>query len=157
MADDVTIGSGATTPLDVVIAADEIAGKKFQRVKLAVGDDGTAVDVGASQALPVSVAVLPPIVIAPATTATITRTASSASNVANLVALNTGRYGLVVVNESTATLYVKYGTTAALTDYTYSIGPGVTWEMPHTPRYTGRIDGIWSAANGFAQITELSA
>lgn len=54
MADDVTIGSGATTPLDVTVAADEVAGKKYQRVKISSGDDGTVVDVGPSNPLPVS-------------------------------------------------------------------------------------------------------
>lgn len=53
MADNVNIDPG-TTP-SVPVAADEIAGVKYQRVKLAIGDDGTAVDVGASQAVPVSI------------------------------------------------------------------------------------------------------
>lgn len=91
------------------------------------------------------------------TTPTLTRTAASATNVNNLVALNTNRRGLVIVNESSATLYIKFGTTASLTSYTYAIPAGATWEMPGFPTYTGRIDGIWSAANGNAQITELTA
>lgn len=52
MADDAVIGSGASTPADLTIAADEIAGKKYQRVKISIGDDGTAADAGASNALP---------------------------------------------------------------------------------------------------------
>lgn len=41
MADNVAITEGAGT----TIAADEVGGVKFQRVKLAIGADGTAVDV----------------------------------------------------------------------------------------------------------------
>ena len=50
MADNVgyTPGSGAT------VAADEIGGVLHQRVKLGIGDDGTAVDVSAANPLPVT-------------------------------------------------------------------------------------------------------
>lgn len=92
-----------------------------------------------------------------ATTPTITRVASSAANVANGVALNTGRLGLWIQNESTGTLYIKCGSVAAVTDYSLQIPPGIAWEMPANPRYTGRIDFIWDVANGFAQVTEFTA
>jgi hypothetical protein len=50
MADNVgyTPGTGAT------VAADEIAGVLHQRVKLGIGDDGVAVDVSATNPMPVS-------------------------------------------------------------------------------------------------------
>lgn len=51
MADNVgyTPGTGAT------VAADDIGGVLYQRVKLAVGDDGSATDVSASNPIPVVV------------------------------------------------------------------------------------------------------
>jgi hypothetical protein len=51
MADNVgyTPGTGAT------VAADDIGGVLYQRVKLATGADGTATDVGPSSGLPVEV------------------------------------------------------------------------------------------------------
>jgi hypothetical protein len=51
MADNVgyTPGSGAT------VAADEIGGVLHQRVKIGVGDDGTAVDVSAANPLPATI------------------------------------------------------------------------------------------------------
>jgi hypothetical protein len=51
MADNVgyTPGTGAT------VAADEIAGVLHQRVKLGIGDDGVAVDVSATNPLPVDI------------------------------------------------------------------------------------------------------
>jgi hypothetical protein len=50
MADNIgyTPGSGAT------VAADEIGGVLHQRVKIGIGDDGTAVDVSAANPMPVS-------------------------------------------------------------------------------------------------------
>jgi len=51
MADNVgyTPGSGAT------VAADEIGGVLHQRVKIGIGDDGTAVDVSAANPLPATI------------------------------------------------------------------------------------------------------
>lgn len=46
---DITPGSGAT------VAADEIGGVKYQRVKPCVGDDGVAVDVSQNNPLPVQI------------------------------------------------------------------------------------------------------
>lgn len=84
----------------------------------------------------------------------IDRIASAAVTTALKPALAT-RLGLMIQNESSGTLYIKYGATASLADYSVQIPPGVLWEMPANPRYTGIIDGIWDVANGFAQITEL--
>lgn len=50
MADDVTLKDGANA--DFVAAADEIGGKKFQRVKMTWGVDGVAVDQSAANPAP---------------------------------------------------------------------------------------------------------
>lgn len=80
--------------------------------------------------------------------------ASSAATSATLLAANTSRIGATIFNDSTATLYLKFGTTASATSYTVQILPGGYYEVPFG--YTGKIDGIWSAANGFAYVTELT-
>lgn len=87
-------------------------------------------------------------------TATVSRVTANAASV-TIFADNPDRLGAVIVNESLATLYIKYGATASLTDYSYQLGPGATWEMPARPFFTGVIDGIWDAATGAAQCTEL--
>lgn len=90
-----------------------------------------------------------------AATASVTNQNDQATNV-TLLQANGGRKGVVIVNDSTATLYLKYGATASTTSFTYRLDPGVTWEMPQ-PLYTGQIDGIWSVdASGAARITELT-
>jgi hypothetical protein len=85
-------------------------------------------------------------------TATITRVATSTSS-AQLLAANTDRNQATIVNDSAAAiLYVKFGTTASATDYSYLLYPNDTLVAD---RYTGRIDGILSTGTGNAQITEL--
>ncbi|MFN8760226.1 MAG: hypothetical protein ACK5XA_15630, partial [Tagaea sp.] len=50
MTGNVTIKDGAGA--NAVIASDEIGGVNYQRVKIALGADGTAVDVSASNPIP---------------------------------------------------------------------------------------------------------
>jgi hypothetical protein len=89
-----------------------------------------------------------------APTTSVTSVAASASNVSLLVS-NTSRFGATIWNDSTtATLYLKMGTTASTTSYTVQIFPSGYFEVPYG--YTGEIDGIWSAAVGSARITEVT-
>lgn len=71
-----------------------------------------------------------------------------------LLAANTSRKEAIIYNDSTAILYVKFGTTASATDFTYKVQPDAAIE---DIRYTGRIDGVWASdASGAARITELT-
>ena len=89
-----------------------------------------------------------------AAAATLTNVASSASSV-SLLAANTARRGLIVYNDSTQTLYLKFGVTASTTSFTYLMTPKSTLEMI-LPIYQVAIDGVWASANGSARITELT-
>lgn len=71
-----------------------------------------------------------------------------------VVALNALRKGLTIFNDSTASLYLKFGTTASSSSYTVKMAAGSYYEVPFY--YTGRIDGIWSAVNGDAKVTEVT-
>lgn len=75
-----------------------------------------------------------------------------------LLAANVDRLGGTITNESTAILYIKLGTGAAVTSYWKALGPtatvGPSVDLPLG--YTGQVDGIWATANGFARVTELS-
>lgn len=95
-------------------------------------------------------------IISVADTATLSSVNSSASS-GQLLAANPNRIGVMIFNDDANALYVKYGTTATLTDMTVRIsGTFGYWEMPF-PIYTGRIDGIWAAdGSGGARITELT-
>jgi hypothetical protein len=94
-------------------------------------------------------------------TATLANVAGSATSV-TLIAANAARRGWVITNDSTQLLYVKFGTTASTTSYTYVI-PAATasqifsLEMPYGLSYQGDITGIMPSANGNARTTELVA
>ena len=78
------------------------------------------------------------------------------NTVQTLLAANTSRKGVKIYNDSTVTLYVKLGTTATTSDYSFQIAPQGFYETSGSV-YTGAITGIWSAdASGAAKITELS-
>jgi hypothetical protein len=83
-------------------------------------------------------------------------TSSVAGSVSSVVLLpsNGIRLGATVYNDSNALLYVKLGGTASLTDFTIKLFPLSYYEVPYG--YTGEIDAVWSAANGFARIDELT-
>lgn len=79
------------------------------------------------------------------------RIATSTASV-NLAVENPMRRRLIIVNESTHTLYLKYGVTASLTDYVLTVSRGGTVTIP-AYEWSGRVDGILDAGTGFAQVT----
>jgi hypothetical protein len=85
-------------------------------------------------------------------TSTVTSVNDTATSVTLIVA-NTAAKERIIQNDSTSTLYVKFGTTASATDYSVKL---YTDDVLVTG-YKGRIDGIWSSdASGAAKITETS-
>jgi hypothetical protein len=86
--------------------------------------------------------------------AALSNVSASASSV-QLLASTAGRRMVTIHNDSTATLFVKFGTTASATSYTVEMVAGAYFEFPH-PVFTGRVDGIWESANGSARITEMT-
>lgn len=88
-----------------------------------------------------------------ALTATLSNVNGSASSV-TLLAANTARLGATIVNDSTVTLYVKFGATASTTSYTVKLMADAYYEVPFG--YYGIIDGIWASATGVARVTEIT-
>lgn len=87
------------------------------------------------------------------TAAVVTAVPSSATSV-TILAANGRSSGRVVYNDSTAILYLRYGTAAASTAaYTVQIPS----QGNHSVRgeYHGALTGIWAAANGNALVTEF--
>lgn len=87
-----------------------------------------------------------------ATLANVNDTASSTT----LLASNAARRGATIFNDSTVSLYVKFGATASTTSFTVLMAAQAYYELPATPSvYTGVIDGIWASdASGAARVTE---
>lgn len=84
--------------------------------------------------------------------ATLANVSSSASSV-TVFSASAAAKGRAVYNDSTAVLYLKFGTTASTTSYTVQLASGDYFEFPQ-PLYGGRVDGIWASANGAARTTE---
>lgn len=128
MADNLTTQSAtpATIPATTVIATIDASGSDghVQRVSIGGGE-----------------------------TCTGTTVAASATSV-QLLAATATRLGATLFNDSgTATVYVKFGTTASATDFVVRMAPGAYYEVP--VNYRGRIDGIWTAASGSMRIGEI--
>lgn len=83
-------------------------------------------------------------------TTTNSNVSASATSV-TLLASNSARKEVTIQNDSTAILYIKEGTTASATDYKYKLYQD---DVYISNNYTGRIDGIWSAASGAARVAE---
>lgn len=86
-------------------------------------------------------------------TATLANVAGSASSV-TLIASNANRRGATIQNDSTAILYVKFGSSASSTSYTVKMTADSYYEVPFG--YTGIITGIWVSATGSARVTEMT-
>lgn len=63
------------------------------------------------------------------------------------------RQGASILNDSTANLFVAFGTAGTVTDFSVKILPGAVYPLPLA--YTGVINGVWDAVNGQARITEF--
>lgn len=91
----------------------------------------------------------------PAASATLSNVADTGAST-TLLAANASRRMVLIFNDSTVSLMVKYGATASATSFTVLIPTQGYWEMP-SPIYIGVIDGIWASdAAGSARITELA-
>jgi hypothetical protein len=89
------------------------------------------------------------------TSASVTSSAIEASITSvELLAANADRKGFSIVNNSTAILYIDLDSSASTTSYTVALGQGDLYECPIN--YVGVVSGIWSAANGNAQVREFN-
>lgn len=84
-------------------------------------------------------------------TASVSRAAVS-TTVSTLQAANSSRRRLIIHNE-TGTLFVKLGSGATDTDYTYRMTANTVVELDF---YTGIVTAIKGTGNSFAQVTEIA-
>lgn len=89
---------------------------------------------------------------APASTATLSNVASSATSV-TVLAANSLRRLATFYNDSTQDVRLKFGTTASATDFSVYL-PSLGSLSLNGEDYSGRIDGIWISANGSMRVTE---
>lgn len=89
-----------------------------------------------------------------AMSATLIATPATASANVTLVGANPARAGLTIYNDAKKIVYVKFGVSASLTDYTMQMADDDYYEVPFG--YTGRIDAFADAgATGDIRVTEI--
>lgn len=89
----------------------------------------------------------------PARVPTTTSVASSATSV-TILPVNNNRKGISIHNLSTATLSLSFTTPATTINSFISMAPGSFLLLDQQLIVTNAVYGIWSAANGTAQVTE---
>ena len=97
---------------------------------------------------------IPLSVATPTRTPTTTSVASSTSS-ATLVAANSNRRGLSINNQSTSNLYLSFSATATVANSFLVMSPSSFLLLDQQLITTNAITGLWSVANGTAQITEF--
>ena len=157
MADNVVVTAGSYS---ATVASDDVGGVQYQRIKLALGAaDAYDMDLDSGQqtkanSMPVTIASDQGAVSVAdlgATSATVSSVGASATSV-TVLASNSARRGTTIYNNSVETLYLKFGTTASVSDFTVILYPQQSYNLPST--FAGRLDGIWTAASGAALVTE---
>jgi len=86
---------------------------------------------------------------------TVVSSVPSSGSAVTLISATASRSFFMIYNDSTESLYVKFGTGASTADFTVKILAGGYFESA-SPIYTGLVSGIWSAENGNALVTELT-
>jgi hypothetical protein len=92
----------------------------------------------------------------PATSAVKTNVTSVTTSV-TILAANANRRGAIIFNDSTSLLYISYGTgTTSTTSFSVRVAAGAVYLLD-VPLYNGAMTGTWSAVNGAARVTDISA
>lgn len=131
--DTQTVGPAKPLPVDIGNAT------------LSVTADGVEIKNDAGNPIPTSVA---------SRTPTTTSVASSASSV-TILAANAARKGVAICNDSTASLRLSFSSPATSTSAFIVMAPSSFLLLDQQLIASGAIYGIWSAANGTAQVTEF--
>jgi hypothetical protein len=141
MADNTTLNPGTGGD---VISTDDLGAVKVQRVKVQIGTDGAAADVYVGNAMPVRMV---------ASISSVSRIAVNTGST-TIAASDPDRLRLVVVNDSSTSCYVKYGTAATQNSFTYRLSPFSTLEETG---YTGIVTATLDTGTGHCHVTILTA
>ncbi len=141
MANNTTLNAPSVTGGDVV-ATEDIGGVKHQLIKLEFGAASVATLVTASTPLPVF------------TPAAASESSMAGSDVSvQLLAANPLRKNCSIRNDSSATMYISFGSVAT-SGSAIRLLSQETYELPVS--YLGALNGIWESATGNARIVEFA-
>jgi hypothetical protein len=96
-------------------------------------------------------------VVASVPTRTPTTTSVTSTTTSTLIlAANANRRGLMLSNQSTSKLYLSFNASAAPSNSFIQMDPSAFVLLDQQLIFTNAIYGIWTNANGTAQVTELA-
>lgn len=89
---------------------------------------------------------------------TVVNTVSVASSTSStqIVAANANRKGISIYNNSTAALFLSYATPATSANSFMQMQPGSLLMLDQQLIVSAAIYGLWTAANGTAQVTQYT-
>jgi hypothetical protein len=125
-----------------------VSGTGVQRVTLASDSTGQVVLAAGS-------AIIGTITPPTSSTATLSNVAASVTSV-TILASNASRKGGSVYNDSSSAMYLKQGTSASTTSFSFKIPANTLYEINASIVYTGAYTALWDTATGNARVTELS-
>jgi hypothetical protein len=155
----ITLPTGAATESTLAAKATETTLQSLNGKVTACNTNsvtiGAQLPSGTNNIGDVDVLSLPSVVSATYSTSTVTSVVSAGVST-SILASNVNRRMAIMVNDTDKNAYVKLGTTASTTSFSYKLTPGQTLELP-TPVYTGAIDAIWDTSpTGSMRVTEIS-
>lgn len=155
----ITLPTGAATESTLAAKATESTLQSLNSKVTACNTNsvtiGAQLPSGTNNIGDVDVLSLPAVVAATYSTSNVTSVVSAAVST-SILASNANRRMAVMVNDTDKNAYVKLGTTASTTSFSYKLTPGQTLELPF-PVYTGAIDAIWDTSpTGSMRVTEIS-
>jgi hypothetical protein len=89
-------------------------------------------------------------------TLTATASVASATSSTTIVAVNANRKGISIYNNSTAALFLSYANPATAANSFMQMQPGSLLILDQQLIVSNAIYGIWTAANGTAQVTQYT-
>lgn len=139
----ITPGAGALVDARTV-------GSSYHRQAMVIGDPDTDTEV--AEVVGGGLRIRP----MPASSSAVTAVTAAVATT-TLLAANANRLGAFVYNDTAGTLYVKLGTGAVLSDFSFPLPGGAVYELPTwSSIYTGIITGFFMQTSGVARVTELT-
>lgn len=89
----------------------------------------------------------------PSSTATVTSLSAVSASAFTILAQNRRRNGVLIWNSTAVNCYVKFGSAASSTDYSFYLTPGQAYESGGFV-YTGVITGRLASSTGTMFVTE---
>jgi len=90
----------------------------------------------------------------PASTTSTASSAAATLTSSTVVSATASRKGLTIWNNSTANLYLDFGSSPTISNYAVKVNAGGYYEVPYS--YTRCVGGVWDGTGGSALFREFT-